>query len=286
LVTTRKRQRRCPPPRRPLPLPVAPNQLWTADFKGHFRTRDRRYCYPLTVVDSFSRYLLGCQALIRNTFELTWPVFERLFREFGLPEAILTDNGSPFASTTVGRLSQLSVRWVRLGITPLLIEPGKPQQNGRHERMHRTLKNRACSKPANTCGEHQKQFDSFITHFNVVRPHDSLGGKPPTRFYTPSSRTYPRRLPKLEYPEHFEVRHVRSSGEIKWQGQWLFLSHALAGEAIAFEPIGDGVWMLYFGHLDLGFYSERERKLDLNRNRPAGKAENGTRFPLSHRSRD
>jgi transposase InsO family protein len=268
LINRQSRPRRCPPPRRPLPQPLAPNELWTADFKGQFRTRDRRYCYPLTVADSFSRYLLGCRALPGNTFELTWPIFERLFREYGLPEAILTDNGSPFASTALGRLSKLSVRWIRLGITPLLIQPGKPQQNGRHERMHRTLKDRACSKPATSCHEHQKQFDSFIAHFNRVRPHQALGGKPPERFYTPSSRVYPRRLPEIEYPAHVEVRRVRSSGEIKWQGQWLFVSEALIGERIGFEPIADGVWMLYFGPLDLGYYSEADRTLHLDRNRP------------------
>src|SRR5436853_865331 len=286
LIHSRSPQRRCRPVRRPIPVPVMPNQLWTADYKGQFRTRDRRYCYPLTIADSYSRYLLGCQAFTRNSFEMTWPVFERLFREFGVPEAILTDNGSPFASTTLGRLSKLSVRWIRLGIKPLLIDPGKPQQNGRHERMHRTLKQRACARPADNCHHQQKQFDAFSDYYNRLRPHQSLHGVPPARLYTGSPKPYPDRLPEIEYPANFERRRVRSSGEIKWQGQWLHLSDALIGESVAFEPIADGAWIVYFGPIDLGFYSERERKLVLDRPRADGKAENAPRFPLSHSSHD
>lgn len=284
LVEPRSRNRRYPHPGRPNEVvPTGPNQLWTADFKGHFRTRDRRYCYPLTVADSYSRYILGCQALRANTLELTWPVFDRLFREYGLPDAILTDNGSPFASTSLARLSKLSVRWVRLGIMPQLIDPGKPQQNGRHERMHRTLKEQACSEPSMNCREHQKQFDRFVVRFNSVRPHESLGQKPPAKLYTPSLRAYPRRIPEIEYPSGLSVRRVRSTGEIKWKGQWFYVSNALAGEPIAFEPVADGIWIVSFGPLDLGYFSERERKLLLDRNRPDGKVENALRFPLSHR---
>src|SRR5215213_2545656 len=149
LVARQRRNRRFPHPGKPPSIDlVRPNQQWSIDFKGHFRTKDRRYCYPLTIVDSFSRNVLACRGMLSTSFDLVWPAFDRVFREYGLPEAILSDNGTPFSSNSVRRLSKLSVRWIRLGITPRLIEPGKPQQNGQHERMHRDLKKVACLKPA------------------------------------------------------------------------------------------------------------------------------------------
>lgn len=270
LVEPHSRARRFPHPGRPPAVPIErPNQQWSTDYKGHFRTRDGRYCYPLTVVDSFSRYIIGCQALLSPSFELTWPVFEKLFREYGLPEAILSDNGTPFSSNSVKRLSRLSVRWIRLGIEPRLIQPGKPQQNGRLERMHRTLKQEACADPSANCRQQQTQFNSFVERFNHVRPHEALGQTPPVRSYDSSSRPYPKRLPELTYPQTCEVRRVRSSGEIKWRGQWFFLSDALVGEQVAFEPIDDECSILRFGRLELGYYSARERRLHLDRTRPA-----------------
>jgi len=262
--------RRFPHPGRPPSVPIErPNQQWSADFKGHFRTRDRRYCYPLTVADSFSRYFIGCRALSATTFELTWPAFERLFREYGLPDALLTDNGTPFSSNSVKRLSKLSVRLIRLGIEPRLIQPGKPQQNGRHERMHRTLKAEACDQPAADCRSQQPVFDTYIDHFNFIRPHEALGQTPPARSYVRSSREYPKRLPEIVYPSGYELRRVRSSGEIKWKGQWFFLSESLVGEMIAFEDIDDGCSIIRFGPVELGYYSDRERRLHLDRSRPA-----------------
>lgn len=269
MVMSHRRARRFHHPGRP-PTTVIEraNQQWSTDFKGHFRTGDRRYCYPLTVADSFSRYIIGCQALRTNSFELTWPVFERLFREFGLPDAILSDNGTPFSSNSVKRLSKLSVRWIRLGIEPRLIEPGKPQQNGRLERMHLTLKQKACAKPAANLRAQQVQFGSFVEYFNHVRPHEALGQTPPARSYVRSTREYPKRLPELEYPDSCEIRSVRSSGEIKWRGQWLFISEALAGEQVAFERVDDRCSVLRFGHLDLGYYWDPEHRLYLDRARP------------------
>jgi transposase InsO family protein len=270
MVMSHPRARRFEHPGRPPSVPIErANQQWSTDFKGHFRTADRRYCYPLTVADSFSRYILGCQALSTNSFELAWPVFERLFREHGLPEAILSDNGTPFSSNSVKRLSKLSVRWIRLGIAPRLIEPGKPQQNGRLERMHRTLKEAACAKPSADCRRQQAQFDRFVEHFNQVRPHEALGQTPPARSYVRSQREYPRRLPEIEYGDTSEVRRVRSSGEIKWRGQWFFLSEALAGELVAFEAVDDHCSVVRFGCLELGYYSEADRRLYLDRTRPA-----------------
>lgn len=264
--------RRFPHPGRPPSVPIErANQQWSTDFKGHFRTRDRRYCYPLTVADSFSRYIIGCRALSATTFELTWPAFERLFREYGLPDAMLSDNGTPFSSNSVKRLSKLSVRLIRLGIEPRLIQPGKPQQNGRLERMHRTLnlKAEACANPAADCRGQQPVFDTFIEQYNFIRPHEALGQTPPARSYVRSSREYPKRLPEIAYPSSYQLRRVRSSGEIKWKGQWFFLSESLVGQMIAFEDIDDGCSIIRFGPLELGYYSDREHRLHLDRARPA-----------------
>lgn len=275
LIEPHSRRRRFAHPGPPPAIVLdRPNQQWSVDFKGHFRTKDRRYCYPLTVADSFSRYLIGCDSLVATSFELAQPVFVRLFREFGLPEMILSDNGTPFSSNSVKRLCKLSVWWMRLGIRPRLTQPGKPQQNGRHERMHRDLKAVACRKPAANAAEQQKSFDRFVDRYNFVRPHESLGQTPPHRSYAQSPRPFPEHLPALEYPSSHQVRRVRSSGEIKWAGQWLFVSEALVGELVSFEIVGDGCSILRFGSLELGFYSERDKRLHLDRVRPDGKAEN------------
>jgi transposase InsO family protein len=269
MVMSHPRARRFHHPGRPPSTPIVrANQQWSTDFKGHFKTRDGRYSYPLTVADSFSRYLIGCEALLANSFELTWPVFVRLFREYGLPEAILSDNGTPFSSNSVRRLSKLSVRWIRLGIEPRLIEPGKPQQNGKHERMHSTFKQMVCAKPAANVRHLQKDCNSFKHHMNHVRPHEAMGQTPPARSYVRSAREYPRRLPEIEYPDTCEVRRVRTSGEIKWQGQWFFISEALAGENVAFEQVDERCSVIRFAHLDLGYYWEPERRLYLDRTRP------------------
>lgn len=262
----------------PGPPPVIvldrPNQQWSVDFKGQFRTRDRCYCYPLTVADSFSRFLIGCESLVSTSFELTKAVFIRLFEEFGLPEMILSDNGSPFSSNSVRRLSRLAVWWIRLGILIRLTQPGKPQQNGRHERMHRDLKAQACRHPAANAVEQQEPFDQFVYKYNFLRPHEALDQIPPHRIYTASQRLFPQTLPEIDYPSSHHVRRVRSSGEIKWDGQWFFVSDALIGERVSFEPVGEGCSILRFASVDLGFYSDRDKRLYLDRTRPDGKAEN------------
>jgi hypothetical protein len=219
-------------------------------------------CYPLTVTDGYSRFLLGVQGLDSVAESLAWPVFERLFREYGLPEAMRSDNGSPFASAlAVARLSRLSVRWLKLGIRLERIDPGHPEQNGRHERMHRTLKQETARPPAESRSAQQERFDQFRCLYNEERPHEALGQQTPVEFYRPSLRPYPSQIPKSDYPGHFEVRSVRPRGEIKWQGELLFLSEALIGERVGLEESAEGVWSVYFGPLLLARFDEREKKI-------------------------
>lgn len=264
LVEERPRRRRRPSahPNRPAAQAAAPNEVWTSDFKGQFRTGDGRLCYPLTVADGYSRYLLGVQGLDSVSESQAWPVYERLFREYGLPQAIRSDNGSPFASAqAVGGLSRLSVRWLKLGIRLERIEPGHPEQNGRHERMHRTLKQDTARPPAANRLAQQERFDQFRRIYNEQRPHEALGQQTPAELYRPSPRPYPSQLPEPEYPGHFEVRSVRPTGEIKWQGELLFLSEALRGERVGLEEYEAGMWSVYFGSVLLARFDERERKL-------------------------
>ena len=257
-------RRRRPHPGHPGPgqTPMdGPNAVWTADFKGEFKTRDGEYCYPLTVEDGYSRYLLGCQALLATRHELAQPVFERLFREYGLPVVIRTDNGAPFATQAICRLSRLHVWWLKLGIRPELIEPAHPQQNGRHERMHRTMKSEATRPPAGNAAGQQRRFNRFQAEYNDLRPHAALGQVVPAALYRPSPRPYPRRLPEIEYPAHYEVRRVSRNGGIRWQKGWVNVSHVLAEENIGLEEVADGLWAVYFGPLRLGRFDERELRL-------------------------
>jgi len=185
MVARKRSRRRIGHPGKPSSLILAPNDLWSADYKGQFKTGDGRYCYPLTVADGFSRYLLGCQGLSSTAVAEAKPVFTRLFKEYGLPKRIRTDNGVPFATNTLARLSRLSAWWVRLGIVPEFIEPGKPQQNGRHERMHKTLKAETTRPPANSLRAQQRKFDHFREEFNNERPHEALDQQTPADCYSP-----------------------------------------------------------------------------------------------------
>jgi transposase InsO family protein len=257
LVEPRRRRRYPGHPGRPTTPMTAPNGIWTADFKGQFKTGDGIYCYPLTVQDGFSRYLLACRGLTGTTYAESRPVFERLFREYGLPEMLRTDNGVPFATGALGRLSQLSVWWVRLGIYPELIQPGQPQQNGRHERMHRTLKRATARPAAATRRQQQRCFDVFRREYNELRPHEALADETPASVYRPSPRPYPTRLPPLEYPAHFEVRRVSRNGGVRWHKRWVNVSHVLGGEYVGFTEVDDREWDLYFGPLRLGRFHER-----------------------------
>lgn len=240
----------------------APNVIWTADYKGQFRVGDGSYCFPLTVQDGYSRFLLGCRALTGTTTAECRPIFLRLFQEYGLPEILRTDNGVPFATQALGRLSQLSVWWIRLGIYPELIEPGHPEQNGRHERMHRTLKRATARPPAASRRSQQQRFEVFRTEYNTVRPHEALGDDSPAAHYTRSPRTLPSQLPSMVYPGHFEQRLVSANGGIRWFHDWVNVSHVLAGETIGLEEVDAGEWDVYFGRLRLGRFHEALRRIE------------------------
>jgi len=214
------------------------------------------------VADGFSRYLLGCQGLSSTAVAEAKPVFTRLFKEYGLPKRIRTDNGVPFATNTLARLSRLSAWWVRLGIVPEFIEPGKPQQNGRHERMHKTLKAETTRPPANSLRAQQRKFDHFREEFNNERPHEALDQQTPADCYSPSPREMPNKLPPLEYPDRFEVRYVSANGGIRWNRRWVNVSIVCVGEYVGLEEIDDGIWDVYFGPLKLGRLNERRMLIE------------------------
>jgi putative transposase len=234
-----------------------PNQLWCADFKGQFRMRNAKYCYPLTVTDFHSRYLLGCEAMESTKSVSAKQGFELIFREYGLPTRIRTDNGVPFSSRSVQGLSLLSVWWMRLGIQVERIEPGQPQQNGRHERMHRTLKEEVRPGVSKNLLAQQEQLDRFREDFNERRPHEALKMKCPADVYKPSLNRYPETLPEPSYLHHDLVRPVRSNGFVYFQGKTVFISLALADQTIGLEEEQDGIWRISFMDLDLGFLDEQ-----------------------------
>jgi putative transposase len=257
-----RQRRQATPSQQPFGGCERANQLWCADFKGWFRTGDGQRCEPLTISDAHSRYLLCCQAISTSTAMVTVrPLFERTFREYGMPEAMRTDNGPPFASHGLAGLTELSVWWLRLGIRLERIQPGQPQQNARHERMHRTLKEATAQPPRGNLRWQQKAFDAFREEYNQERPHEALGQRPPARCYTPALRDYPQRLAALEYPEDWQKRRISAGGQMKWKGAKVSISHALVEQTIGLEPLGDGVWRIYFGSLELGRLDERVRKV-------------------------
>ena len=262
LVKRRRHRRQWRHPSGPLLRPVAPNEVMTADFKGQFRTGDGVYCYPLTIADSYSRYLLRCQSLSSVCTRQAWPVFERLFRDVGLPQAIRTDNGAPFSATGLHGLCGLSVWWMRLGIQHQRIRPGHPQDNGRHERMHRTLKAATARPPAANHRAQQRKFDAFRHEYNEERPHQALGGQTPASLWRPSSRPYPAKLPSPEYPGHFEKRLVSNAGCFRFKKQVVFISQALKQEWIGLEEVEDGIWSVQFYDVLLARLDEREMTLN------------------------
>lgn len=259
-----ERPRRAAPIERPAQAaraPSLPNALWTIDFKGQFRTGDHRWCYPLTVADATSRYLLECRGQLRPTAAPVLQRLRRLFREHGLPECIHSDNGAPFASTGIGGLSRVSLEWLKLGIRLERSRPGCPQDNASHERMHRTLKQATARPPAADLTAQQRRFDHFRHEFNHERPHEALADHTPAEFYRASSRRYPERLSEPTYPGHFEWRRITHAGEIRWRGQRLFLGNVFARELIGLEEIDDGVWSVYFAHHLLARLDEQVGRL-------------------------
>jgi putative transposase len=261
LVQPRRKRVRRWHPGRPATSASQPNAIWTLDYKGQFRLMNGVLCYPLTTQDMFSRYLLGCRGLTSTGLVPARKVLERQFREYGLPERIRSDNGTPFASNALGRLSALSVWFIQLGIIPELIEPSSPYQNGKHENMHGHLKRRTARKPCASMPAQQQAFDAFRTEFNTVRPHEALDGRVPASLYQLSPRPFPRRLRPITYPQHFEVRLVSRNGGIRWFNDWVNVSHLLAEQPVGFEAIDDGLFNVYFGPVWLGRFLEPKRRI-------------------------
>lgn len=256
LVKSRRKKHRTPPYAEPFNKCSEPNEVWSADFKGQFRTADGKLCYPLTITDNNSRYLLLCRGLSHPTFEEVQPWFEWAFREYGLPKAIRTDNGAPFASVGLGGLSRLSIWFIKLGIRPERIEPGHPEQNGRHERMHRSLKEATAKPPKGNLWLQQRAFDEFVQEYNFQRPHEALGQQTPASVYKPSQKHYPPRIPEVEYDNGAVMRQVRHNGEIRWQGKLLYVSEALARESVALRQKEEYLWEIRFGFHPLGVLNE------------------------------
>ncbi len=260
LVEARRLRRRGIAVEQPFAPVEAANDLWCIDFKGWFRTGDGRRCDPLTVTDAQSRFLLTCQALNPTGVEVE-RACDRLFREYGLPRAMRMDNGSPFASSGAAGLTRLSVGWVKLGIRLERIDPGSPQQNGRHERMHRTLKEQTTQPPAANAHKQQAKFDDFRREFNEQRPHEALGQVTPASCYSTSRRSYPDTIEEPCYAGAHEVRRVRPDGAIKFRGKEVYVSQALAGEPVGLFEIDDDQWLVRFAELNIGMFG-RGRKLE------------------------
>jgi transposase InsO family protein len=237
---------------------AAPNDLWSADFKGQFRTGDGQYCYPLTIADQHTRYLLTCQGVHSTQTVTARPVFERAFRAYGLPLAIRTDNGVPFATQAIHGLSYLNVWWMRLGILHQRIRPGCPQENGAHERMHRTFKREAIKPVRHSCRSQQRNFDAFQDEYNTERPHEALGQDTPASRYCPSVRAYPDRLAPLEYPGHFLVKKTTTGGTFRFRTRLLYLANAMVDQQIGLEETDDGIWAIHVNTVLLATFDERD----------------------------
>jgi transposase InsO family protein len=260
LIQPNKRRRRVAPNIDPLSKARKPNELWTADFKGQFLTGEGTWCYPLTIMDHASRYLLACDILPGTRYKDVRASFERVFQRYGIPDRIRTDNGVPFASISVGGLSKLSVWWISLGIVPERIEPGKPQQNGRHERMHRTLKKETASPPAQTLADQQRRFDEFSKRYNEERPHEAIGMVPPKAVYQHSMRRMPARPERLIYPGHYDATLVNHNGCIWLCNKYVYLGYLLQGQYIGLEEVDENLWDVYLGPIILGSVRNDQRQ--------------------------
>jgi transposase InsO family protein len=259
LSQPRRRTRYLVPLTQPLAAAQAPNDVWTADFKGWFRTGDGTRCDPLTVADACSRFVLCCR-IVAPSERGVRPWFERAFREYGLPRALRTDNGSPFATTGPGRLSHLAVWWLKLGIALDRIDPGHPEQNGRHERFHLTLQQETTTPPAATPRQQQRRFDRQRGEFNTERPHEALDQQPPARHYVASPRPYPSHVAEPRYDATHQVRRVKEKGQIKWQGDVVFISEAVRGECVGLAETECGDWTVRFMSVELGRIDRHTRR--------------------------
>jgi transposase InsO family protein len=259
LSQPRRRTRSVVPLTQPLAAAQAANDVWSADFKGWFRTADGTRCDPLTVTDACSRFVLCCR-IVKPSEQGARPWFERTFREYGLPRALRTDNGSPFATTGAGRLSHLAVWWLKLGIQLDRIDPGHPEQNGRHERFHLTLQQDTATPPAGTPRQQQRRFDRMRREFNTDRPHEAFGQRPPARVYVPSPRPYPARLEEPWYDATHQVRRVKETGQISWLGELVFVSEAVRGQAVGLAETERGDWTVRFMQVELGRIDRQTRR--------------------------
>jgi len=264
LVERRKKRLHVPPYTQPFGECDAPNDIWSIDYKGQFHMKNGHICYPLTLSDNFSRFLLGCQALEGPRYVPTRHCLELIFREYGLPRAIRCDNGTPFAGRSVGGLSRLMIWWILLGIIPERIGKGCPQENGRHERMHRTLKSDALNPIARHLKEQQKAFDIFRHDYNNDRPHESLNDQMPSDYYKKSNRPYVEHPHPPDYGNDYLVRHVHHSGEIKFMDRKFYLTELLAGQPVGLREIADGLWQLQFSFYALGSIDLRKNKVIRN----------------------
>jgi putative transposase len=258
LITPAKARRRATPSSQPLTHAKEANDVWSIDFKGWFECGNGERCDPLTISDAATRYLLCCQAIASTHTENVQQEMKKLFQKQGIPQRIRSDNGSPFASTGIGGLSRLSVWWIRQGILPERIEPGEPQQNGRHERMHRTLKQETAKPPAASLKQQQKRFDEFRQVYNEERPHEALQGECPADRYRRSEREYSEKLKELEYPKGMELRLTDEAGKFRWKTSRCRLGLALAHQVVGIEPVDDGVQRIWFGPVLLGLLDERK----------------------------
>jgi transposase InsO family protein len=261
LTVRRVRRSRVEPSQQPLAHADQANRVWCADFKGWFRTQDGARCDPLTISDAYSRYLLRCQIVAATDYESCRRLFEATFRQYGLPQALRTDNGPPFgAPVSSWGLSRLAVWWIKLGIQPERIAPGRPDQNGRHERMHRTLKQHTASPPAANLRAQQRAFEKFRREYNQQRPHQALGQRVPACCYQPSVREYPSRLAEVEYNQSLVLRRVQS-GEFCWHMGRVFLTRVLDGETIGLEAIDERYWRVWFSFYELGIFDEHCKRM-------------------------
>jgi transposase InsO family protein len=260
LVEQRKRRFCVPPYAKPFEACNAPNEIWSMDYKGQFFTKNGRWCYPLTLTDNFSRFLLRCQALHGPRYNPTKKVLISAFREYGLPDAIRSDNGTPFAGKCIGGLSRLSIWFIQLGIIPERITKGCPQENGRHERMHRTLKSDALSPITKNCKEQQKIFDAFRYDYNYDRPHEALNDQTPSDYYKRSNRQYIERPHMPGYEHSYTVRQVQA-GRIKLMGRTFFITKLLNGQPIGLKEIADGLWRIQYSFYVLGSIDLRKNKI-------------------------
>jgi len=237
-------------------------EMMTADHKGQIRLRNRTYSYPVTICDPVSKFTYAIDGKTSTSYDEAREAFEKVFKKYGLPIFLLTDNGSPFScSRSLGALSKLAVWWIRLGITPLTIHPGCPWENGSHERMHKDLKAATTRPPSDSMREQQIRFDRFRREFNTERPHRSLGGRRPVDVLKPCKRSFPSRLAPIEYPGHYETRAVLSKGFIKWRGLPLFVGNSLVSQRVGLVETDEGIWTLFFSTVELGRFDERTRRI-------------------------